>query len=69
LQYPRHRDRAPESELQRYLEEANVVLAAAAPAPGEPIDDLVSADFEQLRWFNLPPGALAGAAGCIPLSE
>ena len=59
LQYPRHHDRAPESELQRYLQEADVVFAAATPASGEPIDDLVSADFEQLRWFDLPPACLA----------
>jgi len=35
-------------------------------ASGEPIDDLVSADFEQLRWFDLPPGCLAGTAGASP---
>ena len=61
LRYPRHQDRAPESELQRYLEEAKTVLAAATPASGEPIDHLVSADFEHLRWFDLPPACLAGA--------
>ena len=26
------------------------------------IDDLVSASFEQLRWFDLPPACLAGTA-------
>jgi selenocysteine lyase/cysteine desulfurase len=57
--YPRHRDRAPESELHRYLQEARAVLAAATPASGEPID-LVSEDFEHLRWFDLPPACLAG---------
>ena len=61
LRYPRHHDRAPESELQRYLDEATAVLAAATPATREPIDDLVSADFEQLRWFDLPPACLAEA--------
>ncbi|MEO6145350.1 MAG: aminotransferase class V-fold PLP-dependent enzyme, partial [Dermatophilaceae bacterium] len=61
LAYPRHQERAPESELQLYLEEANVVLAAAMPAPDEPIDGLVSADFEDLRWFDLPPACLADA--------
>jgi hypothetical protein len=61
LQYPRHHDRAPESELQRYLQEAMTLLAAATPASVEPIDHLVSADFEQLRWFDLPPACLAGA--------
>ena len=61
LLYPRHQDRAPESELQRYLEEAKTVLAAATPASDEPIENLVSADFEHLRWFDLPPACLAGA--------
>ena len=61
LLYPRHQDRAPESDLQRYLEEAKTVLAAATPASDEPIENLVSADFEHLRWFDLPPACLAGA--------
>jgi len=61
LVYPRHQDRAPESELQRYLEEAKAVLAAAMPSSDEPIDGLVSADFEDLRWFDLPRACLAGA--------
>src|SRR5450631_3070201 len=59
IQYPRHHDRAPESELRRYLHEARTLLAAATPASVEPVDALVSADFEQLRWFDLPPMCLA----------
>jgi hypothetical protein len=47
--YPRHHHHAPESELQRHLQEASAVLAAATPASGESIDDLVSDDFEHLR--------------------
>jgi selenocysteine lyase/cysteine desulfurase len=58
LQYPKHHDRAPESELGRYLEEARAILASTTPASGEPVDGLVSADFEQLRWFDLPPACL-----------
>ena len=61
LLYPRHQDRAPESDLQRYLEEAKTVLAAATPASDEPIENLVSADFEHLRWFDLPPACLVDA--------
>ena len=61
MQYPRHNDRAPESDLQRYLEEATALLAAAVPASGEPSDDMVSADFEHLRWFDLPPSCLVDA--------
>jgi hypothetical protein len=63
MQYPKHHDRAPESELRRYLEEAKAVFAAAVPASGEHIDDLVSADFEHLRWFDLPPLCLADTTG------
>jgi len=61
MQYPKHHDRAPESELARYLEEAGAILSSATPASGETVDDLVSADFEQLRWFDLPPACLADA--------
>jgi hypothetical protein len=56
LRYPRHDDRAPESALAGYLAEARRLLASLpddlgdAPEPG----DAVSADFEHLRWFELP---------------
>jgi len=63
MQYPKHHDRAPESDLSRYLEEAKAVLATAVPASGEHVDDLVSADFEHLRWFDLPPLCLADTTG------
>ena len=68
MQYPRHKDHAPEADLQRYLEEATGLLAAAVPASGEPSDDMVSADFEHLRWFDLPPSCLvdAGARRKLP---
>ena len=67
LSYPCHQDRAPESELTRYLDEAAALFADAADRPvGTPagtgrLDDggLVSADFEHLRWFELPAGCLA----------
>ena len=59
MQYPRHHDRAPESELPRYLDEAKAAFEAARPASGEPEEGLLSADFEHLRWFDLPPGCLA----------
>ena len=58
--YPRHKDRAPESVLKCYLDEARLVLESAKPLSNEPIDDLVSADFEHLRWFDLPPACLVG---------
>ena len=59
MRYPSHHDRAPESDLQHYLEETKAVFAAATPASGESFVDLVSADFEHLRWFDLPPACLA----------
>jgi hypothetical protein len=59
--YPRHKDHAPESVLKCYLDEARVVLQSARPPSNEPIDDLVSADFEHLRWFDLPQACLAGS--------
>jgi len=37
------------------------VLERAKPLSNEPIDDLVSADFEHLRWFDLPAACLADA--------
>jgi len=61
MQYPRHHDRAPESELPRYLDEAKAVFEAATPTSGEPEEGVLSADFEHLRWFDLPPGCLAEA--------
>src|SRR4051812_38360334 len=65
LGYPQHRDRAPESDLARYLEEADALAAApergGAPngARGDDQDARVSADFDALRWFELPAGCLA----------
>lgn len=55
LQYPRQHDRAPESDLARYLEQAHELMHALDDA-GEPDEQvaLVSADFEHLRWFELP---------------
>lgn len=70
MRYPSHDDRAPESELARYLDEARALLGAGGGQPaGEPDDlgelggrgelgDLVSADFEHLRWFELPAACL-----------
>jgi selenocysteine lyase/cysteine desulfurase len=58
LSYPRHDDTAPESALAGYLAEA-AALFAALPEPGEEhIADLVSSDFEHLRWFDLPAASL-----------
>jgi hypothetical protein len=54
LTYPRRDDRAPESDLATYLDEAHALMAAL-PEPGDDVHvGTVSADFEHLRWFELP---------------
>jgi hypothetical protein len=62
MRYPRHHDRAPETELARYLRDASTLLAAthgAAPqVAGGPARQM-SDDFEHLRWFDLPAACLA----------
>ncbi|MSO27444.1 MAG: aminotransferase class V-fold PLP-dependent enzyme [Candidatus Nanopelagicales bacterium] len=59
LTYPHQHDQAPESDLQVYLDAAVTRFAAL---PNRNLDEdaaLVSADFEQLRWFDLPAVCLA----------
>ena len=59
LTYPHQHDQAPESDLLVYLAEAAARFAAL---PDQDLDEdstLVSADFEQLRWFDLPAVCLA----------
>ena len=58
LTYPRQHDTAPESALTGYLQEAAEVFRAATPCDG---DAEVNADFDHLRWFELPPASLSGA--------
>ena len=51
---------AGEEDLARYLEEGRRVMGEAAPpdlAGG--VGDLLDADFELLRWFDLPRSCLA----------
>ena len=50
-------DRAPESALAGYLDEAHRILAEAKE-PSSP-DAWISETFEQLRWFELPEHCLA----------
>jgi selenocysteine lyase/cysteine desulfurase len=57
LRYPQHTDRAPESDLARYLVEA-ADLVAARQANADRPQAAVSADFDALCWFDLPPGCL-----------
>jgi selenocysteine lyase/cysteine desulfurase len=60
LRYPEHHDRAPESALAGYLEEARRLftrLGGRAFLDGH-LEGRVSADFEHLRWFELPAECL-----------
>jgi hypothetical protein len=57
--YPHRRERAPESDLRRYLEEARAILSQAPPAATGRLttpltEPRVSPDFEELLWFDLP---------------
>jgi selenocysteine lyase/cysteine desulfurase len=55
--YPHHDDTAAESALADYLKEGEEIMLAATPAPDDPPVG-VSAEFEQLRWFELPARCL-----------
>jgi len=61
MQYPHHDHRAPESELARYLKEGARILdgqpGSSAALSATPLSGL-TAGFEQLRWFDLPPVCL-----------
>ncbi|HEY3449785.1 MAG TPA: aminotransferase class V-fold PLP-dependent enzyme [Myxococcales bacterium] len=59
LQHPRHDDRASEAALPGYLEEARKLAQSMPEWTEVPIKGL-SADFETLRWFELPPECMAG---------
>ncbi|MDC5698798.1 aminotransferase class V-fold PLP-dependent enzyme [Intrasporangium calvum] len=56
MTYPNFSERAPESALAGYLEQGAQILRDAVP----PCDDAasVSADFDHLRWFDLPRTAI-----------
>ncbi|MBA2389513.1 MAG: aminotransferase class V-fold PLP-dependent enzyme [Geodermatophilaceae bacterium] len=62
MRYPDHDERADESVLANYLEEARALCAAAATAAG-PSEAAppraMSATFEALRWFELPAACLS----------
>ncbi|TFG97861.1 MAG: hypothetical protein E4H11_01315 [Myxococcales bacterium] len=46
--------RAPEWALDSYLEEATRILMSSHAAGRQVEDPVLSADFEELRWFPLP---------------
>jgi len=60
MHYRVHRETLPESDLERHLAEARVLLADP-PVPARPAqssaDLAVGADFQDLRWFLMPDEA------------
>ena len=59
LTYPREHDSAPESALAGYLDEAVALFDSLPDVTNEDgVGDRVSADFEHLRWFDLPAECL-----------
>ncbi|WES63693.1 aminotransferase class V-fold PLP-dependent enzyme [Microbacter sp. GSS18] len=61
LTFPHNDERAPESALAGYLDEARTLFARAAVDTSEGSTGL-SADFEHLRWFDLPAVCLSPQA-------
>ena len=55
MSYPRHDERAPDTALAGYLDEARQLFAAAPPLPDAP----VPAGPGHPRWFELPAGCLS----------
>jgi Aminotransferase class-V len=58
MHFPRHRQTAPESALKTYLKEGSRLLRTTTPPDFTGDPRLVSAEFEHLRWFDLPPMCL-----------
>lgn len=61
LRYPRHDHTAPESALEGYLAEARELLSTCQENPDH--EGHVNADFDHLRWFDLPSRCLSGRPG------
>ncbi|HQR28077.1 MAG TPA: aminotransferase class V-fold PLP-dependent enzyme [Nocardioides sp.] len=59
MTYPRHEGTAPVTALRDYLAEARTVLAGAASRSAKSVDaEDLGADFDALRWFELPRSCL-----------
>ena len=56
--FPRHGHTAPESALKTYLEKGARLLRTTVPPDMGKARRFVSAEFEHLRWFDLPPMCL-----------
>jgi hypothetical protein len=52
---------APETALAGYLAEGRELLLAAPEWDGTAAAGALSADFERLRWFDLPAASLVAA--------
>ena len=63
LRYPKQHDRAGEEVLSEHLEQGRRILAAAAPAPCP--EASVNADFDHLRWFDLPETSVRSATAPV----
>ncbi len=61
MAYPCHQDRAPETELKRYLALAAELVASRADTACDD-DGQVSEEFDGLRWFALPSRCLQAPA-------
>ena len=59
MSYPRDHTTAWEPDLAGYLDEAKRIMADAHPPDlSGGLEDFVTADFEHLRWFDLPRACL-----------
>jgi selenocysteine lyase/cysteine desulfurase len=58
LTYPRHEDRLPESVLADHLKSGHELLTGLPDLPADELVTDLGADFEQLRWFELPRACL-----------
>ncbi len=58
MHYEHHDHTAPESLLEQHLDDGAALLRAATPPELDGERTIVSDDFEQLRWFELPPACV-----------
>ncbi len=58
MSYPHHDEPVPETALPGYLDEAREIFARAAGDLAPAAGTALSADFEHLRWFELPAACL-----------
>ena len=58
LTYPHHADRADETVLPTYFEQARALLADRPEGVPDVADGVMAADFDALRWFPLPEASI-----------